>query len=192
MRRTLIFAGAVLGLAVAVPAIVENNPQLLAAVLGQGDEDGKGVRGGEPPAASETVAAVSVRDATPAALSGRRVRIPADARGHFNADFRINGRAVPALIDTGATVVALNASTARRIGIVPAASDYTATVQTANGPARAAVVTIDRLELGRIDVADVQAVVLDDKALSGTLVGMSFLSRLRRYQVEGAELTLEQ
>ena len=38
-------------------------------------------------------------------------------RGHFVGDFRFNGRRIEALVDTGATAVALNLSTARRIGV---------------------------------------------------------------------------
>lgn len=125
-------------------------------------------------------------------LSGRKVRIDADASGHFTADFRLNGRNVAGLIDSGATVVALNRATARRIGVNVAESAFTGNAQTANGRVRAAPVIIDRLALGRIELRDVEAVVLDDHALRDTLIGMSFLSRLKRYFVEDGALTLEQ
>ena len=65
-------------------------------------------------------------------------------------------------------------------------------VDTANGRTRAAAATIDRLEIDRISVGPVQAVVLDDTALSGTLIGMSFLRQLRRFGVEAGTLILEQ
>src|SRR5690606_14288439 len=107
-------------------------------------------------------------------------------------DFRLNGRSVPAMIDTGATVVALNETTARRIGLSLGRSDFTASVETANGRAAAALATIDRLEIGGIELRDVRAVVTADAVLTSTLVGMSFLSRLRRYQVEGGTMVLEQ
>jgi len=125
-------------------------------------------------------------------LSGRKVRLDADQRGHFTADFRLNGRSVPAMIDTGATAVAINRSTARRIGISLQQSDFTQQVDTANGRTGAAVVMIDRLEIGRISVEKVPALVLEDKALGGTLIGMSFLSRLGKYQVENGALLLVQ
>ena len=51
---------------------------------------------------------------------------------------------------------------------------------------------IDRLQIGRISVEDVEAVVLDDSALSGTLIGVSFLNRLAKYQVEDGALLLVQ
>lgn len=126
------------------------------------------------------------------ASTGRQVQLMADGRGHFVGDFRLNGRTVPAMIDTGASVVAINRSTARRIGISPAQADFIHEISTANGSTRGAAVTIDRLQIGRIDVAKVQAVVLEDKALGGTLIGMSFLRRLGKYQVENGKLLLEQ
>ena len=81
---------------------------------------------------------------------------------------------------------------AKRAGIVLAASDFKYEVDTANGKVRAAAARIDSLQVGRIYVTDVQAVVLEDKALSKALIGMSFLSRLDRYQVENGTLVLEQ
>ena len=96
------------------------------------------------------------------------------------------------LIDTGATMVAINMSTARQIGIKLGNADFRGSAETANGRTRAAFVTINRLEIGRISVDNVEAAVLDDKALSGTLIGMTFLNRLRRYQVENGALLLEQ
>lgn len=123
---------------------------------------------------------------------GRQVRLAADSSGHFSGEFRLNGQRVEGMIDTGATVVALNRSTARRIGISPAQMDFVQKVDTANGLARAALVTIDRLQIGQISVNDVQAVVMDDTALSGTLIGMNFLSRLGKYQVENGTLLMVQ
>jgi aspartyl protease family protein len=96
------------------------------------------------------------------------------------------------LIDTGATVVAINASTARRIGIVLTPSDFTHSVVTANGETKAAAATIDTVRIGKIYIDKVPAVVLEDSALSGTLVGMSFLKRLSKYEVENGAMILQQ
>ncbi|MBN9070614.1 MAG: TIGR02281 family clan AA aspartic protease [Rhizobiales bacterium] len=125
-------------------------------------------------------------------LSSRKVLLDADARGHFTADFRLNGKRVAALVDTGATMLALNRSTARRVGIVLGDGAFNRSVDTANGRAKAAVAIVDRVEIGRISVENVQALVLEDKALSGVLVGMTFLNRLRAFQVEGGRLVMQQ
>jgi aspartyl protease family protein len=57
---------------------------------------------------------------------------------------------------------------------------------------RAAPTTLDRVEVGDIVVRDVTALVLPDEALSGNLLGLSFLSRLRRFEYSGGKLVLEQ
>jgi len=69
---------------------------------------------------------------------------------------------------------------------------YTATAVTANGKIKAARATIDRIEVGGIAVYDVPAMVLPDEALAKNLLGVSFLSRLKRYEYANGRLLLEQ
>ena len=123
---------------------------------------------------------------------GRTARIDADARGHFVTTAKMNGRRIEVLVDTGATTVAINKSTARRLGIRLKKSDFKYTVNTANGQTKAASATIDRISIGRVSVKDVQAAVLDDRALDGTLLGMSFLKELRKFEISNGELVLTQ
>lgn len=125
-------------------------------------------------------------------LQGKQVKIDRDSAGHFNAEFRLNGRIVRGMVDTGATFVAINTSTARRIGIKLAPTDFGYRVKTANGETRAAGAVIEKLQIGRILVENVQTVVLDDEALDQTLVGASFLNRLGKYEVENGALLLVQ
>ena len=125
-------------------------------------------------------------------IAGRQLIIHSDNRGHYVTNFRLNGRNVEALVDTGATTVAINYDTARRIGLTLSESDFKYSVNTANGTTKAAAVMIDSIEVGRIHVRGVQAAVLRDNALSGTLIGMSFLNKLKSFQVSNGRLTLEQ
>jgi aspartyl protease family protein len=127
-----------------------------------------------------------------ATASGGTMRLRADAQGHYSGDFRINGRQVQGLIDTGATYVALNESFARRLGYTGNQLDFRYSVDTANGKTKAAHVTLDRVEIGGIRVRDVEAFVLKDGALSSTLVGMSFLRKLASYSVADGSLSLKQ
>ena len=127
-----------------------------------------------------------------AALPPRTALLRPDGRGHFNASFRINGRPVNGLIDTGASLVALNESTARRLGFSGNGLDFRHSVNTANGKTEAAHVVLDKVELDGIQVRDVDAFVLRDRALDGTLVGMSFLRKLNAFKVEGGAMRLEQ
>lgn len=124
------------------------------------------------------------------ATGARAASIPMDKAGHFSADFKINGRNVRGVIDTGATYVAVNMSTARNLGLNPKTSDFKHQVSTANGKTRAALVMLDRMDLGSISVEGVEAFVLDDTALSSTLIGMSFMSKLNSYRVKNQHLEM--
>jgi aspartyl protease family protein len=112
--------------------------------------------------------------------------------GHFRVDARADGGHLDFLVDTGASMVVLREGDAARIGIRPMRSDYTAVVSTANGKLNAAPAQIGRIEIGDITVFDVPALVLPDEALSQNLLGVSFLSRLRRYQFADGRMVLEQ
>ena len=96
------------------------------------------------------------------------------------------------MVDTGATVIALMASDAARLGIHPAQREFVTEVKTANGSVRAAPTRLDMVEIGDLVVRDVPALVLPDAALSDNLLGLSFLSRLRRFEYSGGQLVLEQ
>ncbi len=132
-------------------------------------------------------------DAENAALvtPGTKV-IKGDPRGHFQTEFQINGRNVQGLIDTGATFVAMNERTARRIGISRSELDYRFVVSTANGRALASRVNLKRVEVGAVRVRNVEAYVLEDEALDDTiLIGMSFLRKLQSFKVEDGEIALK-
>lgn len=122
----------------------------------------------------------------------RSITIPRDARGHFQVDARVDGRAMGFMVDTGASTIALTARDAKRLSIHPAASDYTVQVRTANGTVRAAPVNLAMVEVGGLVVRDVRALVVPDSALSENLLGLSFLTKLRRFEYAGGKLVLEQ
>ena len=95
------------------------------------------------------------------------------------------------MVDTGATLVAMNTSTARRIGIRISPADFKYTVRHRQWrDARRRRHHRRSFRSARIVVENVEAVVLDDSALDGTLIGMSFLKRLAKYQVENGSLLL--
>jgi aspartyl protease family protein len=129
---------------------------------------------------------------TPAPASGRSLSIPRDARGHFATEARIDGQRIAVMVDTGASVVALNESSAARFGLRPNPSQYTAIVTTANGTLKGAPTRIAMIELGGLIVRDVDAMVLPDEALSENLLGLSFLSRLKRFEYADGQMVLQQ
>src|SRR5580698_11540297 len=76
-----------------------------------------------------------VQDTTPAGV--RSISIAPDGRGHFQTEGRIDGQRVGFMVDTGASVIALNETSAARFGLRPARGDFNATVTTANGAIKA-------------------------------------------------------
>jgi aspartyl protease family protein len=146
-------------------------------------------RGGHASAPSTVMTAAA--PASPESSSSRTVLLSRGNGGHFWTEARVDGRRLQMVIDTGASQVALRASDAARLGIHPAARDYSVTVSTANGITRAALVELGSIEIGDIVVRDVQALVHADEALGVNLLGMSFLSRVRWTHARG-KLVLEQ
>jgi aspartyl protease family protein len=127
-----------------------------------------------------------------ATASLRSLSITHDARGHFVTEGRIDGQRIAFMVDTGASVVALNESSAARFGLRPTPNDYRATVSTANGTVKAARTRLAMVELGGLIVRDVDAMVLPDEALSENLLGQSFLSKLKRFEYANGKMVLEQ
>ena len=122
----------------------------------------------------------------------RSVVISPGRNGHFEVAGSVDGRRMDFMVDTGASVIALTARDAAMLGIHPAESEYVAMVRTANGTVRGAPVTLDRVEIDDIVVHDVAAMVLPDSALADNLLGLTFLSRLRRFEYSDGKLVLEQ
>jgi aspartyl protease family protein len=148
--------------------------------------------------AAPTPPAPAARPATPVAASRddgfgfRRVDLPIGPGGHFRANVEIDGRTVPMLVDTGASYVALSAEDADRLGVVTRPSDFTITMYTANGPAKAAPVRLHAVHVDTLSVYDVDAVVAQPGAMRGSLLGMSFLRRLTRFEAQPDRLRLIQ
>ena len=126
------------------------------------------------------------------ATAGRTVVIPRDSRGHFQVNGRVDGKNMGFMVDTGASVIALTARDAARLGIRPPLREFTAEVKTANGTVRAARVQLNRVEIDDVTVRDVAALIVPDEALSENLLGLSFLSKLRRFEYTNGKLVLEQ
>jgi aspartyl protease family protein len=123
---------------------------------------------------------------------GHSLSIPRDGRGHFQTDGRIDGQRISFLINTGASVIALNETSAARFGLRPSRVDYNATVTTANGPIKAARTRLAMVDVGGLVVRDVDAMVLPDEALSENLLGLSFLSKLKHFEYANGKMLLEQ
>ncbi|MEX0589718.1 MAG: TIGR02281 family clan AA aspartic protease [Xanthobacteraceae bacterium] len=122
---------------------------------------------------------------------GGTVRLSADRNGHYFTEAEINNRPLGVLVDTGATLVALRYEDARSLGLVFPGDKFDIGVRTANGNGRARRVQLRSVSVGPITVRDVEALVLEQGALSANLLGMSFLKRLARFEVQRGKLELE-
>jgi aspartyl protease family protein len=111
--------------------------------------------------------------------------------GHFVVDAEINGNAIPVLVDTGASTVALSYEDAKRAGLRPNTLKFDVQVSTANGVVEAARVRIRSVRIDSVRVDNIDGMVLPEGALSGTLLGMSFLSRLQSFSVKDGKLVLK-
>jgi aspartyl protease family protein len=118
--------------------------------------------------------------------------LKANSNGHFVTEASINGTDVKVLVDTGATMVAMSYEDAADVGLHPRNLDFNVPVATANGMAQAAHVNLDRIDIDGVRVENVDGLVLPEGALQGTLLGMSFLSRLSGFKVEDGVLYLKE
>lgn len=113
--------------------------------------------------------------------------LQANAQGHYVTQGLINGGTIKMLVDTGATLVAIPAADAIRLGI-----DYRqgrrGYVNTANGQAAVYQVQLDSVRIGDIELSQVDATV-QENGLPFALLGMSFLSRTDMNR-SGTKMTL--
>jgi aspartyl protease family protein len=123
-------------------------------------------------------------------IGDRAVRLRKHPSGHFLARGTVNGAPVSMLVDTGASTVVLKAADAERAGIDVSALTFSSPVNTANGSTFAAPVRLRSLAIGDIVLDDVEALVSKPGNLNESLLGMSFLRRLRSYEFSGDFLTL--
>ncbi|MGC1301170.1 MAG: TIGR02281 family clan AA aspartic protease [Caulobacteraceae bacterium] len=109
--------------------------------------------------------------------------------GHYWAEAEVDGHWIHCLIDTGASVVALTRADAERLGLDAENLNYDAPLNTANGLTHAARVELDYVSVSGARVERVPAVVVHD-GLSASLLGMSYLGRLSRFEATPAALIL--
>jgi aspartyl protease family protein len=119
----------------------------------------------------------------------RTVRIRRSARGAFFARADVNGAAMPMLVDTGASSIVLKSSDAEKAGIDLKSLSFTIPVDTANGRTFCAAVRLKSISVGGISFDRVDALVAMPGNVKESLLGMTFLSRLRSYDVSGDFMT---
>jgi aspartyl protease family protein len=125
-----------------------------------------------------------------AAARGQTIEVARGRGGDFQVATEVNGVRVPMVLDTGATSVVLTHDAAVAAGLPVEMIHYTVNVDTANGRAQAAPVTLDRIAVGSIVERSVPALIAPPGQLKISLLGMSFLSRLQGWEVRGDKVTM--
>ena len=121
---------------------------------------------------------------------GGTVEVARGQRGEFQVTAEINGARIATVYDTGASAVVLTQEAAKAAGLPLDFLNYSVAVETANGRTRAAPVTLDRIKVGGITERAVPALIAQPGQLRMSLLGMSFLNRLRSSEVRGDRLVL--
>jgi aspartyl protease family protein len=131
------------------------------------------------------------RQLFPAAMvqTGDAIELRRASDGHFHAELEVNGRRVRFMVDTGASEVVLSRRDAERVGIDPARLAYLGIARTANGTMATAPVRLGVVRFGDFADTDVPASV-SGGALDVSLLGMSYLDRFARIEIEGDRMLL--
>lgn len=143
-----------------------------------------------PPAPVTAATPAQARQPGMAAGYGR-VDLKSDAGGQYSAQVEIDGQRIPMLVDTGATLVTLSYDDARRVGVRPSPADFRSDIHTANGVTKGARVVLPEVRLGTLNVRNVDAIVLGEGIKINSLLGMSFLSKLK-FEIADGNLLLRQ
>ena len=108
---------------------------------------------------------------------GKQIVLTAQSGGHFHAIGAINGQSVRFLVDTGATMVAMDKYEAERLGV-----DYKngrrGMSRTANGDMPVYATKLASVRIGDVQVYDVDAIV-SQAPMPYILLGNSFLTRFQ-------------
>ncbi len=115
--------------------------------------------------------------------------VPQSFDGHYRVTLDINDVPVDFIVDTGASDLVLSRQDARRVGIDPDRLAYLGRARTANGMVGMAGVRLDSVALGEAVDRNVPASVSDGE-MPGSLLGMSYLSRFGRIEIENGRLLL--
>jgi aspartyl protease family protein len=136
---------------------------------------------------AEAQVAVAQSEAAPAV--GEAASVVKSDDGHFWAEAAVNGEEVRFLVDTGASAVALTPEDAQRLGFDPKTLNYSYTVTTASGQARAAEIKLNTVAVAGAEVDNVDAYVIEG-GLKNSLLGMTYLGRLSQFEATPTSLIL--
>ncbi len=126
---------------------------------------------------------------TPLQTEAGEMVISASAGGGFHANGTVNGTPVRFLVDTGASSIVLTPGDARRLGIDLDSLMFNRAYETANGIGYGASTVVDELTVGHIRLTNVP-VSINQAPMRNSLLGMTFLNRMKSFNISGRKLVL--
>ena len=119
-----------------------------------------------------------------------RIEVPRGPDGHYYLTVDINGTPVRFVVDTGATGMVLTQDDAQRVGLTDDDMIFYSEAMTANGTVRTAPVRLDDVAVGPFHDQGVRAFV-NEGQMSKSLLGMEYLNRFARLEINNGRLILE-
>ena len=119
---------------------------------------------------------------------GAEVRIPMAIDGHFWLQGSINGVPARFLVDSGATMTTIDRTIADKAGVETSATPDPM-VRTGNGIIKVSSGRANELRIASISRRDVGLHIVENDDMN--VLGMNYLSSLKRWGVEGRWLVLE-
>ncbi|MEL7128251.1 MAG: TIGR02281 family clan AA aspartic protease [Pseudomonadota bacterium] len=145
-----------------------------------------------PPQRQETISVVSAAPPTAQTLPHNAATVSREEDGQYWTRADVDGTSVRFLVDTGASVVALNWRDAQRLRLKPEELDFKWSIRTANGETFGASVLLPSIRIGNVEIENVEAMVMQEGLLDSSLLGMSFLGALYSYEFRGDTLIIRQ
>ena len=122
-------------------------------------------------------------------VEGGETRVELASDGHYWVQANVNGTPASFLIDTGATISAINPDLAEKAGLEPRRGGIPVQIRTANGTVTAPISTADTITFGNIDAKGIDVVIAPGLGPTN-IIGMNVLSRLGGWRVEKGVLIL--
>ena len=132
----------------------------------------------------------SIAPSVPMASANGDLTISQSSDGSYYISGAVNGQPVTFLVDTGASDVVLTQEDARRAGIDVGALTYSRASSTANGIGRDSPVTVSSLEVSGVRLLEFP-VVVNKAPMPNSLLGMSYLRRLKSFRFDHNRLILQ-
>jgi aspartyl protease family protein len=109
--------------------------------------------------------------------------------GHFWIMTQINGKELPMMVDTGATMVVLSKRDAKRVGIAIDELRFTGSSSTANGSVSFASTRLDNFEIGHVSFKNF-TIAINGGEMKGSLLGLNALNQFKSYEMRGDVMIL--